>query len=81
MSPPATVSTRWATTLHRPAIAKFEPSTRRCRLSGLTSPPHRWTVSLRAYLTVLKIVVDSKLPLPPDEMEAHWQRDVASVHR
>lgn len=48
--------------------------------SGLRSaqPPVR--VSLRAYLALLQIVIDSELQPPPDSMEARWQRDVASLH-
>jgi len=48
-------------------------------VSGLKSPEPPVRVSLRAYLGLLQVVIDSAVA--PDSLEARWQRDVASLHR
>ena len=49
--------------------------------SGLREGVQRIAVTLRSYIELLKLVIDTETRYPENSTEARWQRDVASIHR
>jgi putative transposase len=50
-------------------------------VSGLGTIARKVVVTVRSYVQLLKVVIDSETRYAEDSPEAAWQRDVASIHR
>ncbi len=50
-------------------------------VSGLGGTELVLTVTLRSYLNLLQIIIDTETHFPVDSTEARWRQDVASIHK
>jgi putative transposase len=50
-------------------------------VSGLGGEEPVLTVSLRSYIDLLRVIIDTETEFPADSMEARWRQDVASIHK